>query len=332
MSHYNHLTILERERIFLLSNQGTSIRMIATDMGRSPSTISRELNRNRKNDEYSPIVAQTTYSYRKQSCGRKAILSNLKIWKIVRKLFVEEQWSPEEISFRMKQENFALSISYTTIYRGIYSGVFETEKLNDGNRGLIRSLRHRGKTRHTKGHVEKRGKIPISNTIHERPEAANTRSEIGHWEADTVAGKVGGACLLTLTDRKTRYLLGSKIEKKLAHLVKEKMIDLFHSIEPNQLKSITPDRGKEFAKHGEITDSLNQVRFYFPDPHAPWQRGTNENTNGLLREYLPKAQSMDLVPDHTINNYIKKLNLRPRKCLGWKTPYEVFFGVTLHLI
>lgn len=332
MSHYHHLTIFERESIFLLFNQGTSVRKIALIIGRSPSTISRELKRNLKNDTYSPIIAQTLYSYRKQNCGRKLILSNTKVWRIVRRLFVEEQWSPEEISCRLKDEQVGITISYATIYRGIYSGLFETEPLNKGDRGLIRSLRHRGKTRHTKHHIERRGKIQISNTIHERPASANDRTEIGHWEADTVAGKTGGACLVTLTDRRSRYLLGGKIEKKLSQLVRDKMIHLFSSIDSNQVKSITPDRGKEFSKHSEVTKALNNVQFYFPDPHAPWQRGTNENTNGLLREYLPKKKEMDTVNEQTIDQYISKINLRPRKCLNWKTPYEVFFGVTLHLI
>ncbi|MGL9970439.1 transposase [Enterococcus sp. DIV1420a] len=184
----------------------------------------------------------------------------------------------------------------------------------------------------TKKHVEKRGKIQISNTIHERPASDNNRSEIGHWEADTVAGKTGGSCLVTLTDRKSRYLLGGKIEKKLSLLVRDKIIQLLSSISSNKVKTITPDRGKEFSKHSEVTKTLNNIQFYFPDPHAPWQRGTNENTNGLLREYSPKNKDMDTVPDSYIEQIILKLNLRPKKCLNWKTPYEVFFDETLHLI
>ncbi|WP_430618145.1 IS30 family transposase [Enterococcus sp. DIV1054d] len=280
MSHYNHLTILERENIFLFFNQGKSIRSIASLMKRSPSTISRELKRNTKNTTYSPVLAQTIYSYRKQNCGRKLLLSNNRVWTIVRRLFVEEQWSPEEISHRLKSERTGIAISYTTIYRGIYNGLFETEPLSHGNRGLIRSLRRRGKTRQAKHHVERRGKI----------------------------------------------------EKKLSLFVKDTFIELFSSIHPSRVKSITPDRGKEFSKHSEITKALNGVPFYFPDPHAPWQRGTNENTNGLLREYLPKNKEMDSVTDEAIDQYILKLNLRPRKYLHWKTPYEIFFGVTLHLI
>ncbi|WP_251421691.1 IS30 family transposase, partial [Lactococcus muris] len=174
------------------------------------------------------------------------------------------------------------------------------------------------------------GKIPISHTIHERPESANQRLEIGHWEADTVAGKTGGSCLVTLTDRKSRYLLAGKIDKKLSELVKDKMIELFQTIEKTKVKTVTPDRGKEFSKHPEITEQLH-IPFYFTDPHAPWQRGTNENTNGLIREYLPKTYSMDEVPSETIDKYIEKLNLRPKKVLGWKTPYEIFFEEVLHL-
>lgn len=280
MSHYNHLTILERENIFLFFNQGKSIRFIASLMKRSPSTISRELKRNTKNTTYSPVLAQTIYSYRKQNCGRKLLLSNNRVWTVVRRLFVEEQWSPEEISHRLKSERTGIAISYTTIYRGIYNGLFETEPLSHGNRGLVRSLRRRGKTRHAKHHVERRGKI----------------------------------------------------EKKLSLFVKDTFIELFSSIHPSRVKSITPDRGKEFSKHSEITKALNGVPFYFPDPHAPWQRGTNENTNGLLREYLPKNKEMDSVTDEAIDQYILKLNLRPKKYLHWKTPYEIFFGVTLHFI
>ena len=147
-----------------------------------------------------------------------------------------------------------------------------------------------------------------------------------------MAGKTGGSCLVTLTDRKSRYLLGGKIEKKLSLFVRNKMIQLFSSISSEKVKTITPDRVKEFSKHSEITKVLKDIPFYFPDPHAPWQRGTNENTNGLLREYSPKNKDMNTVTDSYIEQTILKLNLRPRKCLNWKTPYEVFFDKTLHLI
>lgn len=219
-----------------------------------------------------------------------------------------------------------------TIYRAIYDGTFEIAPLSKGNRGLIRSLRHRGKTRHTKNHTETRGKIRITNSIHDRPETSGKRSEIGHWEADTVAGKIGGACLVTLTDRKSRFLIAGKAQKKNSIYVFEKMTELFNTVDRELVKTITPDRGKEFAKHFDVTESLGGVPFYFPDPHAPWQRGTNENTNRLIREYLPKTKEMDIVEDTTIYRMVEKLNSRPRKFLGGKTPYEVFFNKVLHLI
>lgn len=131
-------------------------------------------------------------------------------------------------------------------------------------------------------------------------------------------------------DRKSRYLLAGKIDKKLSELVKHKIIELFQTIEKTKVKTITPDRVKEFSKHSEVTEQIH-TPFYFPDHQAPWQRGTNENTNGLIREYLPKTHSMDEISTATIDKYIEKLNLRPKKVLDWKTPYEVFFEKVLHL-
>lgn len=141
-------------------------------------------------------------------------------------------WSLEEISNRLKHEHMDFSISFITIYRAIYNGLFDTERLSHGNKGLIRSLRHRGKTRHTKNHVESRGKIHITHSIHDRPKSADDRSEFGHWETDTVAGKTGGAYLVTLIDRKSRFILVGKVPRKKAAYVSEKMIELLGSI-PN---------------------------------------------------------------------------------------------------
>lgn len=214
MSHYTHLTILEREQIFLLKEIGYSIRKIAKELKRSPSTISRELKKS-DGETYSPSLAQAQYKKRKTFCGRRPILNSREIWELVYHLFIDLQWSPEQIDHRLKYEKSALRISYTTIYRAIYAGVFETEQLSHGNRGHVRELRHKGKTRHTASHQENRGRIKITHTIHDRPALANNRKEIGHWEADTVVGKTGGACLVTLTDRKTRFLVARKVAKKI---------------------------------------------------------------------------------------------------------------------
>lgn len=193
-------------------------------------------------------------------------------------------------------------------------------------------LRHRGKTRHTKSHQENRGKIKISYSIHERPQVINGRERIGDWEADTVIGKTGKACLVTLVDRKTRYLLYGKVPKKNSNFVKQKIVDLLGELPKSKRLSITLDRGKEFSKNPEITLELDDIPFYFPDPHSPWQRGTNENTNGLIREYIAKGIDIDNITEEQLEYYVYKLNTRPRKRLNWKTPAELFNGKVLHLI
>ena len=147
-------------------------------------------------------------------------------------------------------------------------------------------------------------------------------------EADTVAGVTGKACLVTLVDRKSRYLLCEKIAKKDSISVKQAII---HMLKDSRAKTITPDRGKEFSRHEEISKALNDVQFYFPEPHQPWQRGTNENTNGLLREYFSKNQDLTEIKPSLIRDKTLILNQRPRKCLNWKSPFEVYFDISLHL-
>ncbi len=334
MSHYHHLSIFEREKLLVMHSEGKSIRTIAKEIGRSASTISRELKRNRlPKQSYSAIAAQNEYSKRRERCRRHKRLSNVALRETVARLFLEQQWSPEQISNRLKYENSEFKISYSTIYRAIYAGLFDTpeQRRSNGNRGAVRKLRYRGKSRRRAGTVETRGKIVISNRIQERPKEAEERQVVGHWEADTVAGKTGSACLITITDRCSRYLLAGKVAKRCSSLVADKMISLLSDVPESQRRSVTPDRGKEFAKHNAVTMALDGLPFYFPDPHAPWQRGTNENTNGLLREYLPKSFDMALSSDSDIAAFVHKLNFRPRKCLNWKSPFEVFFNRVLRL-
>lgn len=328
MCYNKHLTLEEREMILKFYASGCSITEIAKRLDRNKSTISRELHRNRINGEYIPVRAEELYKKRRQKCRRHKILENPKIFQYVKDKFLNHQWSPEEIQGRLKLEHSSMQISYVTIYREIYSGMFNEPNLSRGNRGAIRKLRHRGKSRHTKGYVERRGQIQISHEIDERPAAANNRSRLGDWEGDTVAGITGKACIVTLVDRKSRYLLGGKAAEKKADPVNKVMIK---ALKNQPLESITPDRGKEFSKHTEVTHALDNVQFYFPRPHHPWQRGTNENTNGLLREYFPKGQDLTDIPEEYIQEKIDELNKRPRKCLGYKTPFEVYHSTKLHL-
>lgn len=332
MSHYQHLTIEERESLLRGIASGKTIRGIAKELNRSPSTISREVKRNcRKIESYSAIKAERNYNRRRKKCGRQRKLKNSQIKLLVRHLLLDQQWSPEQIDHRLKLEGNAIQISYSTIYRSIYLGDLEDTKLSHGQRGVARKLRHRGKSRHKKGHTENRGKMTISHPIEERPVEAQNRAELGHWEADTVAGKTGSSCMITLTDRKSRYLLGKRVSRKAAAEVETGMIALLLTLPPNLRRTITPDRGKEFSNHANISAALDDLPFYFPKPHAPWQRGTNENTNGLIREYCPKSVDMESFSDAYFDEFISKMNHRPRKCLGWKSPAEVFWGTLLHL-
>jgi IS30 family transposase len=332
MSHYHHISINEREKILVLRAKEKSLHAISKEIGRSVSTISRELKRNATaNKEYSAVEAQKKYQKRRKNCRRHKLLENMDLKNVVTRLFLEQQWSPEQISNRLLYEKNALKISYSSIYRAIYSGMLNSQEQSHGNRGVIKKLRHRGKTRHHKGTVETRGKIVISNRIQERPKEAEERKVIGHWELDTLIGKIGSACLVTIVERCTRYSLAEKIQKKYAFLVAKAIIAMLSGVPKEKLKSLTPDQGKEFSMHSFVTEALNGVQFYFSDPHSPWQRGTNENFNGLLREYLPKCFDIAQVSDVEVANFVKKLNFRPRKCLGWKTPHEAFFNQTLHL-
>lgn len=331
MSHYKHLTPEEREIILVLYSYHCNIQYIANCIDRDRSTIYRELKRNTIHKYYSATAAQAAYEHRRLKCRPKKKLSDPETYEEVKKLFLDHQWSPEEISGRIALEKPELSVSYTTIYRGIYSGLFNAELADgsDGIRSAKRKLRHKGKTRRRSNQAEKRGKIIISHDIDERPQAANDRSRIGDWEGDTVIGKRDGQCLVTLADRMSRFLLCRKAENKASNYVTDVMINCLNG---QPLHTITPDRGKEFARHADVSAVLNNVQFYFPQPGQPWQRGTNENTNGLLREYFPKGTDLSKYSDDYIQSKVDELNKRPRKCLGYLTPYEVYFSTVLHLV
>ena len=323
MNTYRHLTPLERESIMLMLNQGVSISHMARVLNRNKSTISRELRRNAAARPYSACEAEEHYRQRRTRCCPKPKFACALRLACVQEKLLDRQWSPEQIEARMKQENSALSVSYATIYRAIRQGRLD----RDGQQARWH-LRHKGKRRRKSAEVEKRGKIAISHPLAKRPVSAHNRSRFGHWEADTVAGKQGGAVLLTLVERKSRYLLTAWLPKKNAQALKAGMLDVLRDM---PLRSITPDRGKEFASHAQLSDEL-QVPFYFPEPGQPWQRGSNENTNGLLRQYFPKRQDLGQYSAAQIQAVTDKINLRPRKCLGWKCAYEVLFRKTLRLV
>lgn len=314
----------------VMRREGRGVTQIAEAIGRDKSTVSRELRRNMcasstSHPYYRASTAQARYEQRRKACVRPRILDDPETFELVRTKFLEEQWSPEQIEGRIALELGESPVSDTTIYRGIREGRFDG---CIGGRKAARRLRHKGRRRRGAGHVERRGRIPISHSIEERPAAADLRERLGDWEADTVAGRQGGACLATFTDRKSGYLEGGKAAAKTAGGVNAVAIA---TLAGHPLRSITADRGKEFAGHAEVTEALG-VEFFFALPHCPWQRGTNENTNGLLREYFPKGKPIDGFSDEEVSMVYDKLNRRPRKRLNYRTPHEVHYSTTLQLI
>lgn len=324
MRHHAHLTLAEREDIMILRREGGRITEIAAAIGRDKSTVSRELARNSCQRFYRASTAQARYERRRKACRRSRILDGEKIFSLVRDKFLKERWSPEQIEGRLALELGASPVSDSTIYRGIAQGRFDG---CIGGRKASRRLRRKGKRRRAPD-AERRGRIKVSHEIAERPEEAGARTRLGDWESDTVAGAAGGACLVTNVDRRSGYLVGGKAARKASAQVNEVMIASLASM---PLATVTSDRGKEFAAHAEVTAALG-VEFYFARPHHPWQRGCNENANGLLREYFPKGRPVDGFTDGQVQKVYDKLNRRPRKRLGYRTPYEVMFSTELQLI
>lgn len=328
MSHYHHITPEEREKIFFLDTKDFSVTMIARELGRSKSTISRELKRNTFDEQYSPLKAQSAYEERRKRCRpKRKIIKDYGLFLKISDRFLLDQWSPEQIAGRLKLEGYENAMSCSTIYRAIYDGYFNEYK--NARLGITREakrkLRRKGKRK--KKNPDNR-QYPVSNRISERPAEANNRERIGDWEGDTVAGKKGGSCLATYVDRKSGFLCCEKAAKNNSDSVNAATINCLRD---HPVKSITVDRGFEFKNHHEVTKILG-AEYYFANPASPWERGTNENTNGLLREYFPKGIDFDKVSDEQIKEAVEKLNDRPRKRLGYRAPQEIFFGVVLHLV
>lgn len=248
MNQYCHLTTFERGRIELLHHQGCSIRKIAKTVHRSPSTISRELRRGRVDNDYRAENAQALYHVKRKQSVRKRILSNTTLRNIVIDFIQVYHWSPEQIAAYLSiHRNY--QISYTTIYRTIYLDNFGQRLKSHKVRGIARSLRHRGKTRRRKGAQERRGRIQMPNSIHDRPLETERRLRIGDWELDTVFGKIGGQVLMTFLDLATRRLLLGRAESKKSEDVRRVIDRLLATLSVKELYTITPDRGKEFSKH-----------------------------------------------------------------------------------
>ncbi len=230
---------------------------------------------------------------------------------------LREDWSPEQVSGWLAQEE-GTAISHEWIYWYVYE-----DKRRGGD--LHRHLRCQKPRRKRYGHYDRRGQIRERVPIDERPEVVEARSRIGDWEADTVIGKPGGAVLVTLVERRSRLSLIALAPNKTAEAVKAAILKVLQPLSA-QVHTLTYDNGKEFAYHMEIAKVL-KADGYFAHPYHSWERGLNENTNGLIRQYLPKGTDFNKPTDRQVLEIMDKLNNRPRKCLGYKTPNQVFFGI-----
>lgn len=332
MSHYHHLSISERESIWELFIKGKSLREIASGLGRNVSTISRELKRNKYRKIYRPSEAEKKYRERRRRCRRKRILAHGNLRNIVSSLISDEQWSPEQISNRLKFEKGKHQVSYSTIYRALKAGYMEPKgkrkKNKQGRFPMEKHLRRKGWK--GKGKPKKTPAF-IQKTIEDRPKSADNRSKFGHWEGDLVYSSFHKVYIVTMVDRRSRYLLTGVCESKKPEKIADVMFSILKPLPINKLRSVTLDRGAEFALHSQVTEKLPNAVFYFANPYSPWERGTNENINGLLRQYVPKHTYKVPFSPELLKEFTDKLNNRPRKCLGWKTPSEVFFHKVLHL-
>ena len=308
---YTRLTRDDRHTIDTLRSQGLGVREIATEMHRSPSTISRGLKRNSAHGHYCFVQADAKSLSRRPEPIR---LYTSEVWnKVEDKLKVD--WSPEQITGSLRALGEKVP-SHETIYQHIL-----TDKENGGE--LHKHLRHPVKSYRKRGLVrERRGRIKNQVMIDERPKEVEQKERIGDCELDTVIGVQGGAVLVTMVERKSRYTLIRKAVNKEANAVGEQ---LWRALQPHQDRAITltADNGKEFARH-ELIANLLDCCVYFAHPYHSWERGLNENTNGLIRQYFPKKQSLNEVSDAAIQRVEDLLNSRPRKCLGFKTPNDIF--------
>lgn len=308
---YRQITPEERYTLGVLRKQGYSNAQMARALGRHRSTIGREFVRNstHRDGYYRPHRAQEASNGRRSRSRRKSPFTAH--WSVVEDL-LRAELSPEQISGRLALEG-VLTISHETIYKHIW-----TNKLNGGQ--LYRHLRQRLRYRKRYGKYEKRGRLAGKRPISERPASVELRTEFGHWEMDTVCGTGTQHCIVTLVERSTGLLLIGRLPDHTKTALNRRVIPMIKRFR-HLFQTITVDNGTEFHGYGEI-ERLTGVTVYFATPYRSWERGTNENTNGLIRQYLPKGVSMKNVTQARCDQIAAILNYRPRKRLGFFTPLE----------
>lgn len=321
MQHYKQLTSEQRYQISGLLKAGLKATHIADEVGVNKSTISRELKRNKGQRGWRPKQAQELRDGRRQACTNAKRFTR-DDWEGVESL-IRQDMSPDQAAERLALEG-GLQISHETIYQHIYA-----DKRGGGKLWQHLRCQKPRRKRYASGQ-ERRGTIKNRVGIDERPEIVKQKARIGDWEGDTVIGKNHRGALVTLAERKSRYILAAPVPSKHAGGVAMAITRL---LRPHKRKchTVTLDNGKEFAEHEEIAAAL-KVDIYFANPYCSWERGLNENSNGLIRQYFPKGMELTEVTQEQVQLAIDRLNHRPRKVLGYRTPFEVFFGKTVRYI
>jgi IS30 family transposase len=312
MRTYTQLTQEQRYQICALKKMGHNQTEIAECIGVDKSTISRELKRNRGQRGYRPKQAHNLALSRRRKGGGRIPAET---WAVIAAK-IRLDWSPEQISGWLLKWH-QIQVSHEWIYQYI---------LCDQQAGgdLYQHLRCQQKRRKRYGSYDRRGQLPNRRSIEERPERVDQRQRIGDWEVDTMIGKGHQQALVTLTERKSRLALLRKVDRRTAELVGEAVIELLQPL-ADRVLTLTSDNGKEFAEHEHIAQDLG-IDFFFAHPYAAWERGANENMNGLVRQYIPKDRELASVTIDELDQITHRLNHRPRKCLDFKSPFEVFFG------
>ena len=318
MTNYKQLTKELRYQIYGLKQAGKNQSEIAEQIGVNKGTISREFRRNKGKRGWRPGQAQSLHDERRQAClnGKRFTMDD---WKEVDRLIADDL-SPEQVANRLDLEG-VLQISHEAIYQHIY-----TDKRSGGQlHQHLRSQKPRRK-RYASGQ-ERRGTLKNRVSIDERPKIVDEKTRIGDWEGDTVIGKNHKGGLVTLAERKSRYVLAGHIPTKHADGITAVITGLLAPYK-DRCHTITFDNGKEFAEHEKVATEL-KADIYFAHPYHSWERGLNENSNGLLRQYFPKGMELTNITEEQVLAAVEKLNHRPRKVLGYRTPHEVFFGVEI---
>lgn len=307
----NQLSLVERSAIYAYRKIGKSFRFIAKELGRAPSTIIREFKRNlRPRHGYDAVDAQIKTDHRRKQVRKLYKFRDIELKNYVTNS-LKQKISPVQISGRIKTD-LSLSISHESIYKFVYR-----DKVEGGS--LWKNLRRRHRKRRSRIPKIKRPRIKNRTGIEERPKAVNLKSRFGDLEIDTMIGKNHQGAVLTVVDRYSKFLWAKFIGRNTAKNVERATKELLKNL---KLKTITSDNGLEFSCHETISKDL-KVGFYFADPYASWQRGLNEHTNGLLRQYYPKRTYFNSKTLENLEEVVKEINNRPRQVLDFKTPYEV---------